>query len=177
MGALPTGSQLVPGTITLRGSGDGQIGYCFEGSTASIPNFAAGQTCRSNPPMSNLPGSLHGTSIADAKRRVRITVSPVPMSRVKVEVDFTGTGMQFETLFDVIAPPNAPSTYKFGWAGSTGANIDVHLIQNVTVETVNPLDVLTLVKQVDRSVPLPDPIVVGTVIPYEFVVTNGDSRC
>ena len=105
---------------------------------------------------------------------MRITVQPTTGSvapRIIVEMDFhDGAGLQ--TVLDLPAPPNLPATYKFGWTGSsTGAN-DVHLLRNVVVSTVAPLHQLDLVKQLDRTTDLPDPLVAGSVVPYQFLVTN-----
>src|SRR5262249_9517549 len=110
-------------------------------------------------------------SLADAQRRVQITITPAPSPRIMVSVDFLdGKGPQ--PVINIPAPPNPPSTYKFGWSGSTGGSTDFHLIRNVIVKTVVPLANLTLVKQVDKTKPIDDPLGRGSVIPYQFVVTN-----
>ena len=49
----------------------------------------------------------------------------------------------------------------------------MHLLRNVVVSTVAPLHQLDLVKQLDRTNALPDPLVAGSVVPYQFLVTNG----
>ncbi len=49
----------------------------------------------------------------------------------------------------------------------------MHLLRNVVVSTVAPLHQLDLVKQLDRTTALPDPLVAGSVVPYQFLVTNG----
>jgi uncharacterized repeat protein (TIGR01451 family) len=155
----PFPTALVPGTVTIRGPGSLQQGYCFQAATATT----------TNPPMANLPGSLHGTTLANARRRVDITITPAPSPRIMVSVDF-GTGPQ--PVIDIPAPPNPPSTYKFGWSGSTGGSTDVHLLRNVIVKTVVPLANLSLVKQIDKTKPIDNPLHLGSVIPYQFVVTN-----
>ncbi len=145
----------------MRGPGNKRIGYCFQAATATT----------TDPPMENLPGTLRGTSLANAQRRVQLTITPAPSPRVIVSIDFLdGNGPQ--QVINIPAPPNPPSTYKFGWSGSTGASTDVHLIRNVVVKTVVPLQQLNLVKQIDKSKPLPNPLVLGSVVPYQFVVTN-----
>jgi uncharacterized repeat protein (TIGR01451 family) len=156
----PFPTALVPGALVLRGPGNANRGYCYRGSTTTL----------TNPPMTNLPGSLRGPTLATARRRVSLTVSPGPAPRVTVTMDFfDGNGPR--QILDIAAPPNPPSTYKFGWTASTGSSNDVHLIRNVVVRTVNPLAQLTLTKQVDVT-NLPNPLVLGSVIPYQFVVTN-----
>ena len=106
---------------------------------------------------------------------MRITVEPdggLRAPRVIVEIDFGGTGTDFQEVLNVPAPGDLPVTYKFGWAGSTGSLNDVHLLRNVVVSTVVPLNQLNLVKELDLDA-LPDPLIVGSVVRYQFLVTNG----
>src|SRR5262245_14361106 len=158
---LPNQSTTVPGVITLRGPGNGLTGYCWLGSTTTM----------TTPPVSNLGGSLRASTLAAGRRSIALTVSPAPSPRVTVSIDFfDGRGPR--TVLDIPAPPNPPATYKFGWSGSTGGQNDIHLIRDVVVKTVVALNQLNLVKQIDRTNPLPNPIVVGSVIPYQFILTN-----
>src|SRR5262249_4376242 len=158
---LPNQSTTVRDVITLRGPGNGLTGYCWLGSTTTM----------TTPPVSNLGGSLRASTLAAGRRRLALTVSPAPSPRVTVSIDFfDGRGPR--TVLDVPAPPNPPATYKFGWSGSTGGQNDIHLIRDVVVKTVVALNQRNLVKQIDRTNPLPNPIVVGSVIPYQFILTN-----
>ncbi len=156
---------IAPNTVVVRGPGSGQIGYCYMASTT-----LAGSP--PNRPTSTLPGQLTATSLATAKRTVHLTITPGLAPLITVQIDFAD-GKGFQTVVNALpAPPNTPSTYKFGFSGSTGGSTDVHLLRNVVVGTVNPLDALNLVKQVDRTTPLPPVLTVGSSIPYQFVVTN-----
>ncbi|MFE7487804.1 hypothetical protein [Kitasatospora sp. NPDC057541] len=163
--------------VTVRGPGDGTTGYCF--LTATTSNFTT-----SGPWPSTLPGTLQGpltvlppavtpaqaeTLLEPSRRRVNVHLTPAPSPVLTVGVDFNdGTGPH--QVLSTPAPTPVPSTYKFGFAGSTGAFTDVHLIRNVVVGTDQPLPELNLVKQVRE--PLPGLITVGTPVPYDFVVTN-----
>ncbi|MFF7454148.1 hypothetical protein [Kitasatospora sp. NPDC008115] len=163
--------------VTVRGPGDGTTGYCF--LTATTSNFTT-----SGPWPSTLPGNLQGTLtvmpplatpaqaetlLEPSRRRVNVHLTPAPSPVLTVSVDFNdGTGMH--QVLSTPAPQPVPSTYKFGFAGSTGAFTDVHLIRNVVVSTDQPLPALNLVKQVRQ--PLPGLITVGTPLQYDFVVTN-----
>ncbi|MFE4519694.1 hypothetical protein ACFRMQ_36595, partial [Kitasatospora sp. NPDC056783] len=163
--------------ITLRGPGDGLEGYCF--LTATTSNFTT-----SGPWPSTLPGKLQGplTSLPPgvtpveaenllepSRRRVNVHLTPAPSPVLTVSVDFNdGTGSH--QVLQTPAPQPLTSTYKFGFAGSTGLFTDVHLIRNVVINTDAPLPELNLVKQAHQ--PLPGLITVGTPIPYDFVVTN-----
>ncbi len=155
--------------VTLRGPGNGRVGYCYQGSTtdpASNPNK----------PTSTLPGTLRAaTGTTDptlAKRLVNVQVTPAPDARVIVQIDF-GTGDGWQEVLNRPAPANAPHTYKFGFTGATGGVTDVHLLRNVLVRTIEPLATLQLTKQVDRTAGvLPAVITVGTQIPFQYLVTN-----
>ncbi|MFE7189692.1 LPXTG cell wall anchor domain-containing protein [Kitasatospora sp. NPDC057541] len=163
--------------VTVRGPGDGTTGYCF--LTATTSNFTT-----TGPWPSTLPGTLQGpltslppavtpdeaqTLLEPSRRRVNVHLTPAPSPVLTVGVDFNdGTGPH--QVLSTPAPTPVPSTYKFGFAGSTGLFTDVHLIRNVTVSTDQPLPELNLVKQVHE--PLPGLITVGTPVPYDFVVTN-----
>ncbi|MER7704047.1 hypothetical protein ABTX81_14225 [Kitasatospora sp. NPDC097605] len=163
--------------VTVRGPGDGTTGYCF--LTATTSNFTT-----TGPWPSTLPGNLQGpltvmpplvtpaqaeTLLEPSRRRVNVHLTPAPSPVLTVSVDFNdGTGAH--QVLSTPAPQPVPSTYKFGFAGSTGAFTDVHLIRNVVVSTDQPLPALNLVKQVHQ--PLPGLITVGTPVQYDFVVTN-----
>jgi ethanolamine utilization microcompartment shell protein EutS len=169
-----------PNMVTVRGPGNGIEGYCYITATT---NYA-----HSLPPgrpwPSNLPGDLHGptTSLpADvtpqeaqgllevSRRQVNVRLTPAPDPRLIVTVDFGDGPLQ---VLDVAAPPNGPSSYKFGFAASTGSFADVHLIRNVVISSDRPLPELNLIKQV--AVPRPGHLAAGDPVNYEFVVTNGE---
>ncbi|MCD4527122.1 sortase domain-bontaining protein [Nocardioides sp. cx-173] len=167
---------VAPNVITLRGPGDGLIGYCYLASTT--PADAADP----NDPGTTLnggTGTLRARTLAGSWRQVNITVTPAPDPRVIVQVRYnpSAAGDPWITELDVPAPAGLPSTYKFGLAGSTGGQTDVHLIRNAVVRSVNPLAELQLEKQVDRSAgTLPAVITAGTVIPYQYTVTNAGTE-
>lgn len=102
--------------------------------------------------------------------------TPTEPARIIVQIQYTPTGPWIEEL-NIEAPPNTPSTYKFGLSASTGGSNDVHLIRNALVDTIEPLTELQLEKQVDRSGdPLPSEITSGTAIPYLYTVTNAGAE-
>ncbi|MEV7212301.1 hypothetical protein AB0O31_04325 [Kitasatospora cineracea] len=165
--------------VTLRGPGEGTTGYCFLGATTS-------NTTTTGPWPSTLPGQLHGPATAadlppgttpaqaeaalePSRRTVTVTVTPGPDPQIEVDVDFGAGPVR---VLSRAAPQPVPATYKFGFASSTGAFTDVHLLRHVTARSAAPLPRLNLVKQIDRAQPLPDPVTAGTVVPYQFVVTN-----
>ncbi|MFJ2776739.1 hypothetical protein [Kitasatospora sp. NPDC087315] len=178
----PAGTQFrvpAPGAnmVTVRGPGDGLLGYCF--LTATTSNFTT-----TGPWPSTLPGLLQGplttlppgvtpqdaqTALEPSRRRVNVHLTPAPHPVLTVGIDFNdGTGPH--QVLSTPAPEPVPATYKFGFAGSTGAFTDVHLIRNVAITTEQPLPTLSLVKTPHE--PLPGLLVPGTPVPYDFVVTN-----
>ena len=163
--------------VTVRGPGDGTTGYCF--LTATTPNLTT-----TGPWPSSLPGQLQGpltglppgTDAATAaallepsKRTVTIDVTPAPDPTVTVSIDFNdGAGTQQVLSFP--APQPVPTTYKLGFAASTGLFTDVHLIRTLRVQALAPLPALSLTKAVET--PGPIPAVAGTIVRYLFTVTN-----
>ncbi len=163
---------VAPNVITVRGPGDGATGYCYLASTT--PENPAdpddpGTTLNGG------DGTLRARTLAASWRQVNITVTPAPDPRIIVQVRYnpSNPNSPWITELDIPAPADLPSTYKFGLSGSTGGQTDVHLIRNAVVRSVNPLAQLQLEKQVDRSAgALPAVITAGTVIPYQYTVTN-----
>ncbi|QIK62523.1 DUF11 domain-containing protein [Leucobacter viscericola] len=152
----------VSNTVSLRGPGEGQTGYCLLAHSAIGPSNN-----------SLLPGNLHSATGPDnAIRNVRITVSPGTFPTVTVDIDFSGTSTNYQNVLTYTMTDPAPATYKFGISGSTGSITDVHLIRNLRIETVDLLGQLDITKQVDRTTPQPDTYTLGDTIPYQFVVTN-----
>src|SRR6516162_2177484 len=134
-----TTARTNPNAVVLRGAGNGLTGYCFLTATGTC----SGCTGKA------LPSSLRSNALATADRKVRITITPGPNPTVEVEIDFTGTSNSFQTVVNEPLTTPLPSTIKFGLSSSTGGENDVHLIRNVSVVTVEPLNPgINLVKQV-----------------------------
>lgn len=160
-GCSSTTSVRSPNTVALKGPGDGTVGYCNLASTDTSPgvsSLTASQTIR-------------GTTLANSDRTIHITVSTAALPTVVVTVDFhDGNGPV--TVINAQMPTAAPPTYKFGFASSTGASNDVHLIRNLSVSSLVTLPPLTLTKQVDNSTAQPASYTTGSVVPYQFLLTN-----
>jgi uncharacterized repeat protein (TIGR01451 family) len=146
-----TGNNRVLNSVTLRGSGNGNTGYCYLENSGVLPQ---------------------GIDVPDApnreiaQRKLRITLTED--NRISVELDFTGTGNNFQQVLDPInltaAPGQAsvPSSFKFGFAGSTGDATNIHEIRNLTVTT-------------SENVPTPDLTLRKRQIPASFT-PGGSSR-
>ncbi|SMH50399.1 conserved repeat domain-containing protein [Rathayibacter oskolensis] len=157
-----------PGTvgnrIVARGPGQGRTGYCY------LQGVAPGTSLR---PTVNLGDT--GAPAASAGRTVRVTISPATFPVVTVYYG-ASAGLAASALTQVMQftmTTAAPLTYKLGFTASTGGSSDTHLIRNVSVSSINTLDDITLVKQIDRTTTQPATYSEGSVIPYQFVVTNG----
>ncbi|PZG21998.1 DUF7507 domain-containing protein [Nonomuraea aridisoli] len=165
-----------PNMVTVRGPGNGTQGYCF--LTATTSNLTT-----TGPWPSTLPGNLHGPTrvvdddpqqaqddLEESRRTVNVRITPAPDPVLTVSIDFNdGDGMQ--QVLSTPAPTPVPSTYKFGFAASTGLFTDVHLIRNVVVRPVLEQPALTLTKRVAGGLPS-DPVPVGTTVRYEYEVAN-----
>gem|GEM_PF-1009112 len=141
--------QKVPNAVTLRGGGEGLNGYCWI-KTAKMPEGT----------------SLKADTLDKSKRHVEILLSQVYGDNLKPWVSVYVDG---ELLIREQMPTDAPQTWKFGFAGSTGSNNDVHLINNLEAWSFAPLDPLNIVKTVKEK---KDFYQVGDVINYQLVVNN-----
>ncbi|WP_317230323.1 Ig-like domain-containing protein, partial [Clavibacter sp. MX14-G9D] len=170
-GGGTTGSACVtppgqrPNAIALRGPGQGTAGYCYL-TGATLPT---GKTLRgvATTTTATAPG-------ADLGRSIRITVSSARLPVVTVyhgqTAGLADSGLTQVLQYTMTTP--APSSFKLGYVGSTGGQTDAHLIRNVRVSSIDDLRALNLVKQIDRTVAQPAAYVEGSVIPYQFVLTN-----
>jgi len=165
-----TATDRIANSVTLRGpgwqAGDGAWtqGYCL---------VATNQ-------LSSTTQNLRGADAENGFRTVRIKVYPTATdgsTRITVEVNFDPAGAgAFQTVLDTTTTDPVPSTYKFGFAASTGGATDVHLIRNLAVTTIDALPALSLAKAVDTTSPLAKAkYAEGDQVPYTFTLTNGTS--
>ncbi|MFB6612512.1 hypothetical protein ACFCVO_19485 [Agromyces sp. NPDC056379] len=174
----PAGSSFLipaPGQnmVTVRGpvGTDQTLGYCFLTATATGPNA------------STLPGMLHGpttgpvttdpvaavAALEPSRRTVTMLLEPEPVHTITVFIDFhDGSGSQ--QVLSMEAPTPVPPAVKFGFAASTGAFTDVHLIRTLRMQAIDPEPALTLTKTVEPVVP--GDLVEGSELRYSFVITN-----
>ncbi|MFR0656719.1 hypothetical protein SB719_19390, partial [Pantoea sp. SIMBA_079] len=87
------------------------------------------------------------TSRTSAARHVRVVVDPPGTTNPMVSVylgamgDTTPAVDQLPLITQVPEPAQllAATTFKFGWAASTGGSTDYHEINTLNVATVNPI--------------------------------------
>jgi hypothetical protein len=145
----------IPGQVTVRGPGNGTVGYCLLTSTAATDGGAP----------QNLDGGGGGTrSISLVPVEIVINPSAAPVTTTSgltvpahdYEVAFTPLGGSLQSFTDVlpttangeipagtipaawINPANGlPYQLSMGWVGSTGGLVDIHEVSNVTADTLS----------------------------------------
>jgi hypothetical protein len=159
--------------VTVRGpvGADQTLGYCFLTATATGPGA------------STLPGSLHGSTtgplpsdpagtvaaLEPSRRTVTMLLEPEPVHTITVSIDFhDGAGSQ--QVLSMVAPDPVPAAVKFGFAASTGAFTDVHLIRTLRMQAIDPEPALSLAKSVAPVVT--GDLSVGAQLRYSFTVAN-----
>jgi uncharacterized repeat protein (TIGR01451 family) len=123
---------LHPNYVGVRGPGNGFSGYCLLAAAPSPGPLAV--------------GSATTRTAAGVKQVVNIVVDPPGGTNPQVTVTINGT-----QVLQVPEPANPPATFKFGLGASTGGDDDVHEIQNVAIDTIDPLPDLTVTKTVDGT--------------------------
>ncbi|MEO6860821.1 MAG: DUF4347 domain-containing protein, partial [Microcoleus sp.] len=136
-----------------------------QGGTGPLPDAVGLRGRASTIPTDNynflgsslLTNTLTGVSIgidnkdttirAEAKRTVQVTLFPTTSATpnrltVAVDMNSNGTFDAGETLIDIsnLATINGavPPTFKFGFAASTGGNTNIHEVNNVIVQSIDP---------------------------------------
>ncbi|HEY9626595.1 MAG TPA: DUF4347 domain-containing protein [Coleofasciculaceae cyanobacterium] len=138
----PTGVNVpVRDSIAVRGSEASQ--YAFLGGTPTLDIGVDNPTA---------------TTRNAAQRRTRIDLSPVGVLTVRVDLnsddDFADPGEVVINNLDVTPINGAvPSTFKLGFAGSTGSATNIHEVRNLVVRDFVPPEVIIPPGVVD-----PDPI-------------------
>lgn len=168
-------SDLRP-SIAIRGSGNGTSGYCMvaleraKDSSSPLYNKTLRYKSSSLTSQKNVR-----TAVNSAARPTRVTVYPLKdgqvSPRVTVEMQFPGTNY-YTTVIDTTMTTAVPSLIKFGFLGSTGGSKDVHLISNVKIGTVLPMETLSLTKSIASTETSYD---IGDTINYEFNVFNSST--
>jgi uncharacterized repeat protein (TIGR01451 family) len=136
---LSSPAAQVKESVTVRGPGTGQTGYCYLGNSGNLSTRPGGFNI-DNP-------TATSRTVPNTKRRVRVTLNT--NNTITVEIDPTGTGSAFQTILNAFpAPPNRPNSFKLGFASSTGEGINFHELINLRVETIAtpPLPDLAITK-------------------------------
>ncbi len=144
----------IPGQVTVRGPGNGTVGYCPLTSTAATDGGA--------PQALDGGGGTRASSLVPVEIVINPGAAPVTTtSGLTVpahdyEVAFTPLGGALQSFTDVlpttangeipagtipaawINPANGlPYQLSMGWVGSTGGLVDIHEISDVTADTLS----------------------------------------
>jgi len=140
------GSSQFPNEVTVRGPGDGTVGYCLlSSSLEDDPN-----------PLGATGIQLSSSSVnRPAPQAIKIVIDP-SSGTYTVGIDPTG-GMNYQTVTSGTLPDSyydpttgqlvdgVPPRLTFALAASTGADTDIHEISNLNATTLNAsVPVLTL---------------------------------
>ncbi len=126
-------------SVTLRGPGSGLTGYCYIANSGTLSTSPGGFSL-DNP-------TATSRTAPNTRRRVRITLAT--NNTITLEIDPTGTGSGYRTIFSgVPAPPNRPDSFKLGFAASTGDRVNFHELVDLRVAAIEvpPLPDLAITK-------------------------------
>jgi hypothetical protein len=180
----------------------GYVGIGFDefgnfGSTGPDSVAVRGSTGTGNPLLQSVTvgaqGGIDAGNVAnrnDALRRAQIILTPsnaAEPNRLSVAMDFNNDGnfAPGETIiapFDITLSNGAvPTTFKFGFAGSTGDATNIHEIRNLIYETVNPTTAPTLTDTVVTLNDIPEDSgtptgAVGTLISSIAAIGTGQNN-
>ncbi len=142
-GGLP---NPIPDTVTIRGSGNGLLGYNY-------------LTHRLTAQYSGIDGGW---------RRARITVTQGHLISVQMSWNGGTTWVPLIENYDLSTDPGQaalPATFKLGFSAGTGAGTNNHRIDNLNVSV--PVDLVVDVTQQPVA-----PIYPGGNVEYKYTVTN-----
>ncbi|MEG5225508.1 DUF4347 domain-containing protein, partial [Microcoleus sp. AT9b-C5] len=170
-GILNNGTDRLPDAVGLRGRASTipTENYKFLGSsllTNSLTGVSIG--------IDNKDTSIR----AEAKRTVQITLFPTTSAtpnRLTVALDLDGSDTfdAGETLIDIsnltTINGEVPRTFKFGFAASTGGNTNIHEVNNVVVQSIDPPTLVADVSIVKKGPLFATP---NSTITYTITSTN-----
>jgi hypothetical protein len=120
----PGGTSGVRDQIAVRGPGSGADGFCWIDGTGELDYYLAGDTR------------------AESEVSVRVVVDPDTVAERKVTITYERGGSDpISGTIEVDLPEEFlnESTFKFGFAGSTGADTNFHEVWDVKVASVDPV--------------------------------------
>ncbi|WP_157521701.1 DUF7507 domain-containing protein [Herbidospora cretacea] len=166
----------VPGQVVVRGPGAGTVGYCAISSTATSTSSAALRLRGTTRAASVVPVAVAINPTASALT----TAAGLSVAANSYAVQFTPVGGSPRTLTGALPTVSSglypsstwttaagiPRQLAFGWVASTGGVTDFHEIDNVVVNSLNPVPDLTVTQtSYNGSAPKPGDPVTYTVRP------------
>ncbi|GAB3401941.1 hypothetical protein GCM10027515_11130 [Schumannella luteola] len=135
------GNDVVKNILAVRGpagdvtaAGGSTTGYCLLAPRVQLSSIA-GAPLATTAAQTPKP-TTRGTGVP-----VRITVDPPNVTDPKVRVYWNYSAASTTPTIEVPEPAEllAASTFKFGWASSTGGSNDVHEVNALSISTINPI--------------------------------------
>jgi hypothetical protein len=118
-GAGSQGPGQVPNVVSVRGDGNGTVGYCWLANSDNLGSTLSG-----------------GNTRAAATVAVHIVIDPSTVATRHVTVSLNGTQV---LQIPITAALVAATSFKFGFAGSTGDVTDIHEVWNLNINSVIPV--------------------------------------
>ncbi|MEG4286935.1 DUF4347 domain-containing protein, partial [Microcoleus sp. A006_D1] len=166
-----------PDSVTLRGREADNYQFLTNAIVPfGIDNIPTSITFTGPPSGYNFSNTFTTTRDA-AKRAVQITLNPsndrTAPNRLTVAFDTDFDGTYETTLIDIpnLATSNGavPPIFKFGFGSSTGSGNNIHELQNLVVETINPPSLSADVSTIKTG---PQFIKPGSSITYTITTVN-----
>ena len=159
IGFPPAAGDRVTDSVTVRGSGSDQTGYCFLANSGSLVPNPSDPNGIDNPTVS-------ATGPRDpAVRTVNITLTPSNVLTAAINGAVVIGPINLSNFPNQTLPP----TLKFGYASSTGGATNVHEIRNLKITTLGNVPTPDLAIQKKSN---PSSFVAGDTGEYTLTVTN-----
>ncbi|MGO9028778.1 MAG: beta strand repeat-containing protein [Acidimicrobiales bacterium] len=145
-------NEAFPENVSVRGPGNGTVGYCMLNSTASNAGNTLTSGTLDNPPATSRTGNsvpvevvinpsgssiTTGSGLSVAADSYKVAFTPLSGSEQYLSGTLpVATGLGFPSGW-VNPSTGIPYQLVFGWVGSTGGSIEYHDVNNVTLETAS----------------------------------------
>lgn len=129
-------------SLTVRGPGSGEAGYCISSTTPAGPldTASAAQAVpveiAINPTNSSLPDTNVPNGSVPANSYV-VSITPVGASTPVTETALLPDASAYVTGSGWLNSNGVPQQLTFGWTAATGDSTDYHTVSNVVVQTLN----------------------------------------
>jgi len=136
-GSGSQGPGQTPNVVSIRDAGNGTVGYCWLANSA------------------NLGTLLSAVDRADATVQVHIIIDPSSVATRHVTVSLNGTQVLQIPITQALLDA---TSFKFGFAGSTGAVTDIHEVWNLSINSVVPVPSSTTTTEATTTTTAAEPV-------------------
>ena len=117
-GSGSQGPGQTPNVVSIRGEGNGTVGYCWLANSADLGT------------------TLSGVDRTKSTALVHIVIDPDTVVTRHITVSLNGTQVIQIPITQALLDA---TSFKFGFAGSTGAVTDIHEVWNLSINSVIPV--------------------------------------